>query len=271
VAAFNDPRIRFHRNPSNLGPTRNTLLGVAMATGAYVAILGDDDVWQPDFVATLIAPLQRDPSVIVSFCDHDIIDSEGRVDDAATDRVTRRFGRHLLLDGVYRSFDDIALVYRAICIVSGALIRRGAIDWTRIPDTLPISIDLYIAYLLATAGGACAYTSRRVMQYRYHSLQNAHSFTNFHRSWRADLRWTLDLWMTFLRDERLTCRRYLKMVCARKAAIILLERLRQRDWRGAGGDFSEFRRRGLLDPHAVYDHLFYFFHFRRRHMGRLLP
>lgn len=271
VASFADPRIRLYRNARNLGPTPNTLLAVGMAAGDYVAILGDDDLWQPDFLATLLAPMERDPAIVVSFCNHDIIDGQGAPNAAATDRITRRFGRHLLRDGVYRSFDEIALVYRAICIVSGAVIRRGAIDWASIPHDLPMSVDLYIAYLLATAGGSCAYTARRLMQYRYHALQNAHTYTNIRRSWRADLRWTLDLWMIFLRDERLTCRRYLKMICTRKALVILLDRLQRRDLRGLGGDVSQFWRWGLLDPRALADHLRYFLQFQRRHMGRIVP
>ncbi|MBV9523897.1 MAG: glycosyltransferase family 2 protein, partial [Alphaproteobacteria bacterium] len=178
IAAFGDPRIRLHRNAQNLGPTPNTLKGVALAAGTYVAILGDDDVWKPDFIATLIAPMERDRQIIVSFCDHDIIDGKGELNPVATERVTRRFGRHLLRDGVYRSFEDIALVYRSICLVSGSLIRKDAIDWSRIPQNLPMSVDLYIAYLLATAGGSCAYTSARLIQYRYHSLRTPNSLTN---------------------------------------------------------------------------------------------
>lgn len=271
VAAFNDPRIRLHRNGRNIGQTPNIVNGVGMATGKYVAILGDDDVWRADFIATLIAPMQADPGIIVSFCDHDIIDAAGKVDAAVTEQVTRRFGRHLLQDGIYRAFDQIALVYRSICVVSGSLIRRNAIDWSRIPHDLPISVDIYIAYLLATAGGACAYTATRLMQFRYHSLGRPNSFTNVNRPWRGDLRCSLDLWMTFLRDDRVKSRSYMKMVCARKAVLILIDDLLRRDWRGIGADLARFLRGGLLDPRAVYYHVFYFQRFQRQGTGRLLP
>jgi glycosyltransferase involved in cell wall biosynthesis len=270
VAEFGDPRIRLHRNASNLGPTPNTLMGVAMATGKYVAILGDDDIWQPDFIATLLAPMEADPQVIVAFCNHDIIDAQGELSIAMTDQVTRRFGRHLLRTGVYRSFDDIALVYRAICVVSGSLIRKDAIDWSRIPEDLPISVDLYIAYLLATAGGSCAFIAAHLMRYRYHSLQTPNSFTNIHRSWVADLHWTLDLWLTFLHDDRVKCRSYIKMICARKAVVILANRLQRRDLRGLGAEAAQFFRLGLLDPRAIYYHLLYALRFQRLGMGRRL-
>jgi glycosyltransferase involved in cell wall biosynthesis len=271
VAAFDDPRVRVHRHARNIGQTANIVTGVAMTRGEYVAILGDDDVWSVDFIAALIAPMQADPDVIVSFCDHDIIDAQGRVDADMTERVTRRFGRHLLRQGIYRSFDEIALVYRSICVVSGSLIRRNAIDWSRIPEDLPISIDIYIAYLLATAGGSCAYIPDRLMQYRYHSLARANAFTNVQRSWRADLRCSLELWMTFLRDERVKCQSYVKMICVRKAVLIVLDRLQRRDWRGVGAEIAQFIRAGLLDPRAIFYHLLYFQRFQRQGMRRWLP
>jgi glycosyltransferase involved in cell wall biosynthesis len=271
IAEFADPRIRLHRNLRNIGQTPNFLVGLALATGKYVALLGDDDVWREDFIATLIAPMEVDAGIIVSFCDHDIIDAKGDVSSSATDQVTRRFGRHLLREGIYRSFDDIALVYRAICVVSGSLIRKNSIDWSRIPRELPISIDLYIAYLLATAGGSCWYTPTRLSQYRYHSLQSTSSFTNIPRSWRDNLREAFELWMTFLRDDRVKCRAYIRMICARKAAFILLDRLLRRDPRGLGADLSQFFHFGLLSPSAVYYHIIYFLRFQRLRMGRLIP
>jgi hypothetical protein len=109
------------------------------------------------------------------------------------------------------------------------------------------------------------------MQYRYHSLQTPNSFTNFHRSWRADLHWTLELWTTFLSDQRLKCRPYLKMICVRKAIVILGLRIIRCDWRGFGSEMSQFFRQGILDPRAIYYHLFYFLRFKRERLGRLLP
>jgi glycosyltransferase involved in cell wall biosynthesis len=271
VASFGDGRVRLHRHPRNIGQTPNIITGVARATGAFIAILGDDDVWRPDFIATLIAPMLADSDIVVAFCGHDIIDGEGKVDAALTEQVTRRFGRHLLRRGVYRTFYDIALVYRSICVVSGALIRRAAIDWSRIPLELPISVDIFIAYLLATSGGSCAYFPERLMQFRYHSLARPNAFTNVQRSWRADLRCSLELWLTFFRDERVTCRSYVKMICTRKAVLILLDRLQRGDWRGIGADIAQFLRWGLLDPRAIFYHLLYFQRFQLQGMRRYLP
>jgi glycosyltransferase involved in cell wall biosynthesis len=152
VAAFRDPRMQLYRSPCNVSQTENFLAGIARATGRYIAILADDDLWRPNFISVLVAAMELHPDAVVAFCDHDIIDAEGRRDVAQTKEITRRFGRHRLRPGVHQPFDDIALVYRSICVVSGALIRRDVIDWHSIPRDIPLGVDTYIAYLLATSG-----------------------------------------------------------------------------------------------------------------------
>jgi glycosyltransferase involved in cell wall biosynthesis len=267
VAAFADPRVRFYRNSQNIGQTPNILAAVARATGPYVAILGDDDLWQPDFIATLVAALESHPDVVVAFCDHDIIDSEGRRDAATTERISRRFGRHRMRRGVHRRFDDIALVYRSICVVSGALIRRDAIDWCSIPQDIPLSSDIYVAYLLAATGRSCWYAPERLMQYRYHRS----AITNLNRSKIGEAEWGLAFWSTFLRDRRIGHHAYYKMVCARKGVLIVLDRLRRRDWKGIGEKLVVLFKMGLIDPRVILYHLFYFVRFQFMGMRRLVP
>lgn len=267
LAEIADPRIRLYRNDRTIGQTANFLAGIAKASGKYLAILGDDDVWLPDFVATLVAPMEADPGIVVAFCDHLIIDAEGRVDPAQTEQITRRFARHRLRAGAHAPFVDIALLYRAICIVSGAVIRLDAIDWSRVPADLPLSCDIYIAYLLAAAGQRCWYTPRRLIQYRYHRAQ----ISNVERSRLAEARRSLNFWLTFLRDDRLSHRPYFKLMCAHKAVLIMLDRLRRGDWRGFPRDLAAFFRLGLFDPRIVLYHLFYFIRFQAMGMRRLVP
>jgi glycosyltransferase involved in cell wall biosynthesis len=267
LASIQDPRLTIYRNERNIGQTPNILAGVARANGKYVAILGDDDLWDPAFVATLVEPMESDPEVVVAFCDHHIIDSQGRVDEVTTEKVTRRFGRHLLREGSYRPFDEIALIYRAICVVSGSLIRRAAVDWSQVPTNLPASSDIYIAYLLAVSGGKCWYTPRRLLKYRYHfgqTMRAQPSRLNY-------ATWTLDLWLVFLHDVRLRNHGYFKMVCARWATLIVLDRLIRRDWSGARSEISRFFSLGLIDPRVLLLYLSYLVRFQIAGVRRLMP
>ena len=267
VREFADPRVQLYRNSRTIGQTANILAGVARATGEFVAILGDDDVWEPDFIAALLAPMIADPRIVVAFCDHDIIDSDGKLDAGQTEAVARRFGRLAIREGAHAPFDDIALLYRAICVVSGALIRTRSIDWSRIPPDLPSCSDIFICYLLAASGGNCWYTSRRLMHYRYHAEQVMRQ-QGPRRSYAP---WMLDLWLIFLRDGRLRHRSYYRMVCTRWALIIVLDHFRRGDWKGALRKVGEFFVQGIFDPRVVVYHIVYTARFSALGIRRLIP
>src|SRR2546423_11160782 len=99
VARHRDPRVKYHRNESEVSACANFLDGVRASQGEYVTKLDDDDLWSPGFVAALVGPLEADPTLTAAFCDHWIMDSHGRIDPRASDRCTRRYGRDRLPTG----------------------------------------------------------------------------------------------------------------------------------------------------------------------------
>ena len=255
VANFADQRIVLYRNGENVGVTRNLIAGFARCRGKYVAILGDDDVWDRDFLTTLVAPLERDESLVLAFCDHSIIDDDGRRDEATADKVTRRFGRHLLREGVHRPFDRVALVYRAICVISGAVLRRADFDFAALPRELKFGGDFYISYLAVRTGKACYYIKRRLSFYRYHrgsltatldnaeqKLQNAHDAMSY--------------WSELLHDRTLTRdKTYFEMKLAFNALRAVAVLARCGDWRRAEAQFKHLWNAGLLRPRIFLVHL----------------
>lgn len=76
--AVRDPRIRYVRNPENIGahPNYNRLFG--MSSGEYFKWAAHDDVCHPDFLLKCIEVLDRDPSVVLCYPRTRIIDEEGR-------------------------------------------------------------------------------------------------------------------------------------------------------------------------------------------------
>jgi len=257
VAGFDDPRLHYFRNARNLGVTGNVLAAYARARGKYIAILGDDDIWQPEFLAALVAPLEADPSLALSFCDHAIIDTGGRLDVAETERVTRRWQRHRLREGVYRPFDEIALVYRSICVFSAAVLRRTDIDWSAIPRDLDFSVDVYLAYLAARTGRGCYYVPRRLSQYRYHPTSLANSLRRADQR-LANARDAMFYWGRFLGDRALLRHKsYFEMKRGFNALVVALALLRSGQRRKALEQLRHAWAEGIIPPRILFHHVVY--------------
>ncbi|HEV2173460.1 MAG TPA: glycosyltransferase family 2 protein, partial [Nitrospira sp.] len=150
IAELGDRRVRYFRNERNLGATRNFALGLGHAAGEFVGLLADDDLIDPQFVEKLVSPLVTHPDAVVSFCNFWIIDETDTVNSAKTESLGRYFGMHVIPEGYHADCEVFALEYRAIGIVSGALLRRSAADWAGIPADISVHVsDLYHMYLAA--------------------------------------------------------------------------------------------------------------------------
>jgi glycosyltransferase involved in cell wall biosynthesis len=67
TASFDDPRVLYRLNPAPAGPAANLKHAVEQARGAFVAILNDDDLWLPEFLARAVAVLDDDPEIGIVF------------------------------------------------------------------------------------------------------------------------------------------------------------------------------------------------------------
>jgi glycosyltransferase involved in cell wall biosynthesis len=178
VAKFSDPRLKYVRNPVNLGMGRNIWGAMTSAGGKYVATLHDDDEWEPGFLTALVPPLERDETLSVAFCDHAIIDADGRLNEAEADRNTRFWHRDALPAGVLRPFLELALVTRVLPAAMAAVFRKSAIDWTDFPAEVGTYYDAWITYLAARTGAGAFYDPRRLTRYRIHGQSETRSWTS---------------------------------------------------------------------------------------------
>jgi Glycosyl transferase family 2 len=257
VSALGDARIRLFRNASNIGQTANIVTACAKARGKYIAILGDDDVWHPDFLAMLVPPLESDPEIIVSFCSHDYIDVEGRLNIARTDAINRRHRRRLS-QGTYGPFVRIALVNRSICAVSAAVFRREGIDWDAIPQDLAYGCDNYINYLAARTGKRCFYQAAKLAHLRLLPQSASVTATATYHGLEMTGRASLLCWDTFFRDSAVSDgRSYFAMKRADNAIRVIICVLRRKGLRMVLTEFNAFLRRGVLRPTALLYHFRY--------------
>jgi glycosyltransferase involved in cell wall biosynthesis len=174
VEDFDDPRLVYRANVERLGAAGNHWAAFREARGEYLAILNHDDLWEPDFLANLVPPLQAEPETVLAFCDHFIIDGwDGRLAEE-TERSTRFTGRDRLAEGLHRPFARL-VAEGSIPTAQGAVFRKSALDFQELPPDAGPAYDLWLSYLLAKTGGAAYYCPRRLSSWRRHpsSLSSA--------------------------------------------------------------------------------------------------
>ena len=73
-----DPRVRYHRNPVNIGMygNFNRLLGLVQTP--YVKLANADDFWAPTMLADAMQQLHDDPSLVVCYPRAVLVDENGR-------------------------------------------------------------------------------------------------------------------------------------------------------------------------------------------------
>ncbi|WP_026082706.1 glycosyltransferase family 2 protein [Mastigocladopsis repens] len=169
VESFQDPRIRFRRNPKNVGISLNVISAFQQARGKYVASLNDDDIWNKDLLEKLVPQLDANPNLVIAFSDHYIMDSDGKIDDAATEENTQRWKRDQLTQRVYQPFYEIGIVHQAVPSAVATVIRKDAIEWNDFPPQMGPFWDLYLTYLACRNGGGAYYCPERLARYRVHS------------------------------------------------------------------------------------------------------
>jgi glycosyltransferase involved in cell wall biosynthesis len=113
-----DPRVRLVRTGEDRGAAHNAASLVSAASATYVALLHDDDCWDPEFLERRVDFLDRHPSCGLVFSGCRIIDSAGG-------EVFR--SPVLLAAGVQPRHDFLRTLYRHnIVYMPTVLVRRQA-------------------------------------------------------------------------------------------------------------------------------------------------
>jgi glycosyltransferase involved in cell wall biosynthesis len=167
--SFHDSRIRYRQNARNLGIAMNHYAAYGEARGRYLANLDDDDLWEPDFLAELVPPLEADPEISVAFCDHHLIDAKGNFLHEETDLNSRRYRRDALAPGRHQPFLEMAVVHETMPMAMGAVFRKSLLDGAPYPAQIGGCYDHWLAYLATRDGQAIFYHRRRLTRYRVHA------------------------------------------------------------------------------------------------------
>jgi glycosyltransferase involved in cell wall biosynthesis len=161
--AARDPRLRYHRNARNLGYAGNLNAIAGRGTGEFIVLMGDDDRLLPRFVATLVAAAT--PATAVVFCNHHVIDADGRRLDEETARVTRQYHRAELAPGTVEN--PSVRAWQMAIFPSAAMVRRDDLMRLRLHEDLS-SPDIEFFIRLATEGKRFEFVPEYLAEYRVH-------------------------------------------------------------------------------------------------------
>ena len=168
VSACKDPRVRYVPNRTTLGIARSLVRAVEQARGEFIAILNDDDVWEKEFLAELIPPLESEAGCVATFADHWVMDETGRIDPALSDAWSASTSRLMLSGGIVHDPGEFAIANAGIPIAGAAVFRKDAVDWSLLVPEVSGAYDYWISCLLVASGGAIYYVPKRLARYRVH-------------------------------------------------------------------------------------------------------
>jgi glycosyltransferase involved in cell wall biosynthesis len=202
IEESNDSRIKLCRIHNKVRMSENWKHGALRATGRYLAFLSDDDFWEPNYIEKMVVILEHEPSLVLAFCDHWIVDASGELDLRQTERNSKRWCRDVLAEGRHHKFGEIAVVRQSIWTASATVFRRDAIDWSTIPEQSGVGVDLHLAYMGSRTERPAWYLKERLAYYRLHRGSTTSSFAHLTNKVECS-RDAIFNWSTFASDERL--------------------------------------------------------------------
>jgi hypothetical protein len=134
----------------------------------YIAILNDDDAWEPEFLDKLVLPLQGDQNISLGFCDHWIASEDGSLDLQRTEANSVHYGRDILPEGKIDNLEELVLEKNGVPMAMAAIFRKDAIDFGLLVSDVAGAYDFWLSCLLAASGRPAYYVPRRLTRYRVH-------------------------------------------------------------------------------------------------------
>lgn len=169
LGRYRDPRLRVHRNATNIGLLGNFRRCFELARGEYAVILGSDDYWDSALLARVVPLLEEDPRVLLAQTGGTLVTAEKqrlRTHILPLERITPglEYFRRIMLDELPDGF------------LSSTLFRMSAVQKVGGFDArLPNTQDFALVARLALEGDF-GFVAEPLVFARKHP-------DNFHQNW----------------------------------------------------------------------------------------
>ena len=161
ATSFTDPRLRYHRNATNLGFAGNVELGRSLATAPFVVVFNADDVWEPDYLAKAVAVLHANPRLAFVHAHITLMDEHGvGYGNAVTEWHPVTPGRDAFLNCFLAGFSSPTMLIRNDILRDVAPLPTGE-PWGKVADSW--------LFLQLCLRGDVGFIAEPLMRYRVHS------------------------------------------------------------------------------------------------------
>ena len=158
-----EPRIRFQKNPVNLGMAGNWNACADAARGEYILLLADDDRIRANTLAVFAAAGSRDVDVV--FSNHYLIDDTGELNELQTENTTRHYKRDLIPAGPVEHAGR--WVWQGSVSIISSMIRTATVRRLRYREELNTpEIEMFAR--IAAEGGRFVFCEEYLGEYRTH-------------------------------------------------------------------------------------------------------
>jgi glycosyltransferase domain-containing protein len=163
IRQLHDPRIAYHKNPTNLGPCGNTNRATSLATGEYVKLLMDDDLLKPACLERMVAALETHPTAGVAMAPMEIIDEDDQRIfprfyvfrkmhhryryQAGDDLINRRVVLREFLTRDYPCCVPSGIMFRAECFTRSGLFDPAADFAGDLDKLMQVAVHYDFAYI----------------------------------------------------------------------------------------------------------------------------
>ncbi len=161
-AATVDPRIRYFRQPHNIGLHQNYNFCFDQAQGEILCFFHDDDLYDPQIVSESVAFLQANPAVGLVCSDWSLLNETGKIIGA----------RECMVDPVLPGLAFIERVMRtgqSYIGCSGAVIRRSALGDIRFDEQGTTGFSDFVVWFRIAEHAAVGHIPKRLFAYRLHA------------------------------------------------------------------------------------------------------
>lgn len=161
-AAAADPRIRYFRQPTNIGLHANLNFCLDQARGEFFCYFMDDDRYLPTIVSEYVSFLQAHPEVGLVGSDYELIGENGERIDVRDHSVPAVMPGLEYIERTIRSGRSAGVG------APGVMIRRSVLGEIRFDVEAPIGFGDFVVWFRIAERSAIGHIGRRLWRFRTH-------------------------------------------------------------------------------------------------------